>query len=178
MMEEMGEENIFIFGMKVDEVEELKRNGYDANIYYNRNPELKQCLDQIRSGFFLPNKPEEFHHLVDILLKWDRFYTLADYDDYMKCQDRVNATYAVSLTKYFPSQFFIGGELQTYAIWFTIFQDQALWTRMALQNIASSGKFSSDRTISEYAREIWDVEPTWEKLPAPHEPREVTENGK
>jgi len=52
------------------------------------------------------------------------------------------------------------------------FQNQSKWVEMAIHNIASSGKFSSDRTIAEYAREIWGVEPTWEKLPAPHEPRE------
>lgn len=97
MMEEMGEENIFIFGMRVDDVENMKKGGTDASLYYNRNPELKQCIDQIRSGYFSPNKPEEFHHLVDVLIKWDRFYTLADYDEYIKCQDRVNEVYAVSL---------------------------------------------------------------------------------
>jgi len=101
MMEEMGEENIFIFGMRVDDVEALKTAGYDAMVYYNRNPELKQCVDQIRGGYFSPSKPEEFHHLADILLKWDRFYTLADYDEYIKCQDRVNQVYAVSSCKKF-----------------------------------------------------------------------------
>ena len=100
MMEEMGEENIFIFGMKVDEVEEMKKHGTDASLYYNRNPELKQCLDQIRSGYFLPQKPEEFHHLVDILLKWDRFYSLADFDEYIKCQERVNECYLVRKTEF------------------------------------------------------------------------------
>jgi starch phosphorylase len=147
MMEEMGLENIFIFGMKVNEVEDLKKRGYDAYTYYNRNPELKQAIDQMRSGFFSPNEPDAFHDLVDILLKYDRFLTLADYDDYIKCQDRVNEVYL----------------------------DQNLWTKMAVHNIASSGKFSSDRTIAEYAREIWGVEPSWEKLPAPHEPREIQE---
>jgi len=144
MMEEMGEENIFIFGMKVNEVEALNKAGYDANIYYNRNPELKLCIDQIRSGFFSPNNPNEFQGLVDILLKYDRFLSLADYDDYIKTQDRVNETYL----------------------------NQELWTKMCIHNIASSGKFSSDRTIAEYAKEIWGCEPTWEKLPAPHEPRD------
>jgi len=146
MAEEMGRDNIFIFGMEVDEVEELKKTGYDALTYYNRNPELKLCIDQIQNGYFYPQNPNEFQDLVDILLKYDRFFTLADYDAYIECQDKVNAAYL----------------------------DQDLWTKMAIHNIASSGKFSSDRTISEYAREIWGVEPTWEKLPAPHEPREET----
>lgn len=144
MAEEMGNENIFIFGMTVDEVEALKVAGYDAYKYYNANPELKLCVDQIQNGFFSSGNPDEFKDIADVLLKWDRFYLLADFADYIKCQDKVNETYL----------------------------NQAKWVEMAIHNIASSGKFSSDRTIAEYAREIWDVEPTWDKLPAPHEPRE------
>lgn len=146
MAEEMGNENIFIFGMTVDEVEALKKSGYDAYKYYNANPELKQCIDQIQNGFFSPNNPSEFKDIADILLKWDRFYLLADYADYIKVQDKVSETYF----------------------------NQNKWVEMAIHNIASSGKFSSDRTIAEYAREIWGVEPTWEKLPAPNEPRELS----
>jgi len=144
MAEEMGQENIFIFGMTVDEVETLKRHGYNAYDYYNNHPDIKQCIDQIQSGFFSPSNPDEFRDVVDVLLKYDRFFSLADFDSYIKCQDRVNEVY----------------------------QNQSKWVEMAIHNIASSGKFSSDRTIAEYAREIWGVEPTWEKLPAPHEPRE------
>lgn len=73
-----------------------------------------------------------------------RFFLLADFESYIKCQDRVSNMYT----------------------------NQDEWTKMALLNIASSGKFSSDRTICEYAREIWGVEPSWEKLPAPHEGKE------
>ncbi|XP_060853105.1 glycogen phosphorylase isoform X1 [Rhopalosiphum padi] len=141
MAEEMGSENIFIFGMNVDEVELLKRKGYNAHTYYESIPELKQCVDQIQNGFFSPNNHDEFKDIVDVLLKWDRFFLLADYQDYIKAQDKVNETY----------------------------MDQTKWTRMCIRNIASSGKFSSDRTISEYAKDIWGVEPSWEKLPAPHE---------
>ncbi|XP_067010081.2 glycogen phosphorylase [Anabrus simplex] len=144
MAEEMGRENIFICGMTVEEVEELKKQGYNAYDYYNRNPELKQCVDQIQNGFFSPNNPDEFRDIADVLLKWDRFLTLADYDSYIASQDKVSEVY----------------------------QKQSKWLEMAINNIASSGKFSSDRTISEYAREIWGVEPSWEKLPAPHEPRD------
>ncbi|XP_025204541.1 glycogen phosphorylase isoform X2 [Melanaphis sacchari] len=141
MAEEMGSENIFIFGMNVDEVELLKRKGYNAHSYYESIPELKQCVDQIQNGYFSPNNHDEFKDIVDVLLKWDRFFLLADYQDYIRAQDKVNETY----------------------------MDQTKWTRMCIRNIASSGKFSSDRTITEYAREIWGVEPSWEKLPAPHE---------
>ncbi|KAK8735952.1 hypothetical protein OTU49_005136 [Cherax quadricarinatus] len=145
MMEEMGKENIFIFGMTVDEVEELKKKGYNAYDYYNNIPELRQCIDQIQSGFFSPNNPDQFKDLVNILMHHDRFYLFADYESYIKCQDSVGKLY----------------------------QKPTEWTKKALLNIASSGKFSSDRTIAEYGREIWGVEPSWEKLPAPHEPRET-----
>jgi len=144
MAEEMGMENIFIFGMTVDQVEDLKRRGYNAFDYYNGNPELKQVIDQIGSGFFSPNNPEEFRDVYNNLMYHDRFYSLADYDAYIAAQERVNSAYS----------------------------DQFVWTKMCIMNIASSGKFSSDRTIAEYAREIWGVEPSWEKLPAPHEPKE------
>ncbi|XP_067134952.1 glycogen phosphorylase isoform X2 [Centruroides vittatus] len=142
MGEEMGSENIFIFGMTVEEVEALKQRGYNAWDYYNKNPELKQCIDMIKDGYFSPYNRDQFKDLADILLNHDRFYLLADYDSYIKCQEKVNET----------------------------FQDPQKWTKMAIMNIASSGKFSSDRTIAEYAREIWGVEPSWEKLPDPHEP--------
>merc|ERR1712110_258690 len=112
MAEEMGEENIFIFGMTVQEVTILQEAGYNAFNYYNANPELKQVLDMIRAGFTA----------------------------YVTAQDLVSETYT----------------------------DQAKWARMAIMNIASAGKFSSDRTIAEYAREIWGMEPSWEKLPDPH----------
>ncbi|XP_053996753.1 glycogen phosphorylase [Hylaeus anthracinus] len=145
MAEEMGDENIFIFGMTVDQVEELQRKGYNAHDYYNRIPELKQCIDQIQGGFFSPNNPDEFKDITNVLLNWDRFYLFADYESYIQTQDRVSKVY----------------------------QDESKWVEMAIHNIASSGKFSSDRTIAEYAREIWGVEPSWQRLPAPHEPRDI-----
>lgn len=73
MAEEMGDENIFIFGMTVDEVELLKRKGYNAHTYYESIPELKQCVDQIQNGYFSPNNHDEFKDIVDVLLKWDRY---------------------------------------------------------------------------------------------------------
>lgn len=142
MAEEMGMENIFIFGMKEDEVEDLKKRGYNAFDYYHRNAELRQAIDQIGSGFFSPHNHDEFRDIFNNLMYHDRFFCLADYEAYIAAQDKVNEAY----------------------------QDQQRWMKMAIHNIASSGKFSSDRTIAEYAREIWGVEPSWEKLPAPHEP--------
>lgn len=95
MAEEMGHENIFIFGMNNDQVEELKVKGYNAYDYYNSNPEIKQVVDQIQGGFFSPGNPNEFKGIADILLKYDGYFTLADYDDYIKTQERVSATYQV-----------------------------------------------------------------------------------
>lgn len=97
MAEEMGLENIFIFGMTCDQVDELKKKGYNAYDYYNGNPDIKQCVDQIQGGFFSPSNPNEFKQLADILLKYDGYYTLADYADYIKAQDKVAATYQVIL---------------------------------------------------------------------------------
>ncbi|KAJ8944555.1 hypothetical protein NQ318_015723 [Aromia moschata] len=119
MAEEMGMENIFIFGMNVEEVEALQKKGYNAYDYYNSNPELKQVVDQIQNGFFSPGNPDEFRDLADILLKYDRFFLLADYEAYIKKQEEVNAVY----------------------------QNQSKWLEMAIHNIATSGKFSSDRSI-------------------------------
>lgn len=141
MAEEAGEDNMFIFGMRVDDVEALQKRGYNAYEFYERNPELRQCVEQIRSGFFSPDEPARFAHLADVLLHHDRFLHLADYDAYIQAQQAVSDVY----------------------------QDQTKWAEMVINNIASSGKFSSDRTIAQYAREIWGVEPSWEKLPAPHE---------
>lgn len=145
MAEEMGLENIFIFGMTVDEVEELTKKGYNAYDYYNSNPELKQVIDQIQNGYFSPGNPDEFKDLADILLKYDRFYLLADYEAYIKKQEEVSATY----------------------------DNQSKWLEMAINNIGSAGKFSSDRAIIDYCRDIWGVEPSYEKLPDPSVPREL-----
>ncbi|XP_037072786.1 glycogen phosphorylase-like [Pollicipes pollicipes] len=144
MREEMGPENIFIFGMDVEEVEALKARGYNAHEYYNKLPELRKCIDMISSGFFSPHDLNQFKDVVDMLMNHDRFLLFADYESYIRCQDEVGKLY----------------------------MNQDAWAKKAIMNIASSGKFSSDRTIAEYAREIWGVEPSWEKLPAPHEPRE------
>lgn len=101
MAEEMGNDNIFIFGMTVDEVEKLTKKGYNAYDYYNRIPELKQCVDQIQSGFFSPNNPDEFKDIANVLLNWDRFYLFADYESYIKMQDRVSKVYQVCPRKKF-----------------------------------------------------------------------------
>eukprot|EP00058_Branchiostoma_floridae_P027829 XP_002613320.1 hypothetical protein BRAFLDRAFT_118723 [Branchiostoma floridae] len=141
MAEEMGRDNIFIFGMTVDEVDELVKKGYKPREYYEKNEELRQALDMIRGGFFSPEKPDLFHDVVDALLNHDRFCLLADYEAYIKCQDEVSALY----------------------------KDPMAWTKKCVMNIAASGKFSSDRTIEQYAREIWGVEPSDFVIPPPYE---------
>ncbi|XP_061083738.1 glycogen phosphorylase, brain form [Conger conger] len=144
MAEEAGEDNLFIFGMRVEDVAEMDRKGYNAMEYYNHLPELQQAIEQIRSGFFSPKEPELFKDVVNMLLNHDRFKVFADYEAYISCQEKVNDLY----------------------------KDPKEWTRKVIHNIAGSGKFSSDRTISEYAREIWGVEPSDVKIPPPNVPRE------
>ncbi|XDV18617.1 hypothetical protein PO909_024272 [Leuciscus waleckii] len=139
MAEEAGEENLFIFGMRVKDVEALDKKGYDAMEYYNRIPELKQAMDQISKGFFSPAEPDQFQDIVKMLMHHDRFKVFADYEDYIKSQEKVSALYK--------------------------------WTKMVIHNIAGCGKFSSDRTIGQYAREIWGMEPSLEKIAAPDDPR-------
>uniref|UniRef100_A0A671L011 Alpha-1,4 glucan phosphorylase n=1 Tax=Sinocyclocheilus anshuiensis TaxID=1608454 RepID=A0A671L011_9TELE len=147
MAEEAGEENLFIFGMRVEDVAKMDKEGYDALQYYESLPELKQAINQIKSGYFSPKQPEMFSDIINMLFHHDRFKVFADYESYVKCQERVSALY----------------------------KDQREWTRVVIKNIAASGKFSSDRTIKEYATEIWGVEPTDLKIPPPSEPREALE---
>lgn len=132
IMEEVGEENFFIFGLNTKEVEKLHRQGYNSRGYYHANAELKQVLDMLASGYFSPDEPGRFQPIVDALLQHgDRYLLLADYASYVACQDRV-------------------GEL---------YRNPAQWTKQAILNVAGMGKFSSDRTIHEYAKKIWHVEP-------------------
>uniref|UniRef100_A0A8C0J2V6 Alpha-1,4 glucan phosphorylase n=1 Tax=Chelonoidis abingdonii TaxID=106734 RepID=A0A8C0J2V6_CHEAB len=130
MAEEAGEENLFIFGMRIQDVEELDKKGYNAQEYYDKLPELKQAIDQIKSGFFSPKQPDLFNEVTNMLFHHDRFKVFADYEAYVKCQDKVSQLY----------------------------MNAKEWTKMVIRNIAASGKFSSDRTIKEYARDIWNVE--------------------
>jgi starch phosphorylase len=96
MAEEMGLENIFIFGMTVDEVEILTARGYDAMDFYNRSPELAKVIDQLRDGTFSRHgDPNEFKDVVNNLLYHDRFLTLADFDAYIVAQNKVSETYRV-----------------------------------------------------------------------------------
>jgi starch phosphorylase len=128
--EEVGDENIFIFGLKVDEIEQIRHDGYDNWSHYHGNAELKQVIDQIRDGFWSPEEPNLFHPIVNALLDGGDYYMiLADYADYAATQKKVDALY----------------------------RKPAEWTEKAIRNVARVGKFSSDRTIRDYADEVWGV---------------------
>jgi starch phosphorylase len=126
--EEIGADNFFLFGLTAQQVAELQRR-YRPRDYYEQNPELKAVLDLINSGFFEPEHPDLFKPLIYSLLEQDTYMLLADFQSYADCQERVGKT----------------------------FLDQDRWTRMAILNIAHMGKFSSDRSIHEYADRIWNA---------------------
>ncbi len=129
--EEVGEENIFIFGLTAEQAAALAPD-HDPWEYYRSNGELKRVLDMIQGGAFSGGDPDRFRPIVDSLLSGgDRYLLLADYASYVEGQERVARTY----------------------------RDRAAWTRKSILNAAGTGKFSSDRTIEEYAREIWGVVP-------------------
>lgn len=132
---EVGEDNIFIFGLTSDEVDKMKASGYNPREFYERNPELRQALDMIRDGYFSPDHPHLFQPIIDALLKdGDRFMVLADFESYVQKQKEVEALYLQ------PRE----------------------WTRKSVINSANMGYFSSDRAIQEYCRKIWDVHPLTE----------------
>ncbi|CAD6191551.1 unnamed protein product [Caenorhabditis auriculariae] len=141
MAEEMGDENIFIFGMTVEDVEALQKRGYSSQEFIKKSAMLSQIVEQIEHGQFTPEDPDQLRDLSNMLRHHDRFMVCADFDAFVEAQDKVAKTY----------------------------RDQQQWSRMALYNIASTGKFSTDRTIAEYAREIWNIEPSETSLPAPYE---------
>ena len=129
--EEVGDDNIFIFGLTVEEVDELRRSGYDPQLYYHANAELKRALDQIREGFFAPEEKGVFEPIINALLyEGDYFMVLADYEAYIAEQEKVEKVY----------------------------RNRQEWNKKAIINMANMGKFSSDRTIKDYADEIWGVE--------------------
>ena len=119
----VGADNIFIFGHSVEEIARLRREGYDPWRYYRENAELRQALDMIVAGYFSPDDPGRFRPLVDDLLNGDPFLLLADYGDYIACQERVEALY----------------------------RDPEEWSRRAILNVAHMAWFSADRAVREYA---------------------------
>ncbi|MDP4644487.1 MAG: glycogen/starch/alpha-glucan phosphorylase [Opitutales bacterium] len=130
--EEVGEENIFIFGNTVEEVDVINSKGYNPYDYYNSNWELKAVIDWLRSDYFTPGEHDAFAPLCSSWLEGgDPYLCLADYADYVRAQEDVDKA----------------------------FSDKKRWAKMAILNTARMGKFSSDRTISEYAKQIWKLKP-------------------
>jgi len=129
--EEVGAENFFLFGMTVDEVEALKAKGYQPRDRYYADARLKATIDAIASGVFSPGEPGLFKPIVDSLLEHDPYLVLADFGAYCDVQDEVERAY----------------------------REPERWNRMAILNVARSGRFSSDRTIRQYAEEIWKAKP-------------------
>ncbi len=132
ILEEVGDDNIFIFGQTVEGIEELKNSGYDPRSHYEQDEELKAVLDWLSSDFFSPKAGNVLEDLPKSLLEWgDPFFVLADYRAYLEAQEKAGSTYL----------------------------DRTKWASMAIRNVAGSGKFSSDRTIGEYASDIWKLPP-------------------
>jgi starch phosphorylase len=127
----VGQEHFFLFGMTTDEVVARAKSGYRGREIYESNPVVREVLDLISSGFFSPEEKHLFKPLVDGLLGDDRYMVLADFEAYMKAQEEVARAYL----------------------------NPKRWWKSAIINVARMGFFSSDRTIKEYAKDIWDIHP-------------------
>ena len=126
--EEVGQENFFLFGLTAEEIIQL-RQGYNPRQYIEQNQELAQAMNQLSSGFFSPENQGYFQPVVNSLLDGDHYCVLADYASYVSCQEEVSRVYG----------------------------EHDRWIKMAVLNVARSGKFSSDRAIREYAENIWHI---------------------
>jgi glycogen phosphorylase len=131
ILDAVGRENFFLFGLNADEVAQRKADGYDPRAIYASNESLREAIDLIDGGGFSHGDRTLFRPLVDSLLTRDDYLLFADYQSYVDCQQRVSDAY----------------------------RDQAQWTRMSILNSARVGHFSSDRSIREYCRDIWHVTP-------------------
>jgi starch phosphorylase len=129
--EAVGPENFFLFGLTAEEVARWKAGGYVPRRIYEENAALREAIDMIASGYFSNGDRELFRPVVESLLGRDEYMLLADYQSYVDCQQPVRETY----------------------------RDQKNWTRMSILNSARVGRFSSDRSIREYCRDIWGVQP-------------------
>jgi starch phosphorylase len=127
--EAVGEENFFLFGLTAPQVSEVWRHGYNPRQFYENDGELRDVLDSLGSGEFSRGDRQLFRPLLDSLLSSDPYLVLAEFRAYVNCQDEVDGAFA----------------------------DRERWARMSILNTARSGRFSSDRTIREYASEIWNV---------------------
>ncbi len=129
MAEALGNKDMFIFGLKANEVQEVKNRGYNPQDYISKSPVLQEIVNLMQKNFFSLNQHGLFNPILDYLLGEDRYLVAADFDAYLNMQDEVSRAY----------------------------RDRNRWTKMSIRNTASSGRFSSDRTIQQYAREVWGV---------------------
>jgi glycogen phosphorylase len=129
ILEAVGRENMFIFGLTAENVEQLRKTGYDPQGIYYADREIRSALDAIASGMFSPDDPGRFRPIVDNLMHHDPFLVLADFRSYASCQRTVEKAY----------------------------HDPGEWTHKSILNVAQMGRFSSDRSIENYARDIWKV---------------------
>ncbi|NQT32743.1 MAG: glycogen/starch/alpha-glucan phosphorylase [Candidatus Omnitrophica bacterium] len=127
--EEVGKENIFIFGLKAEEIQKLKEGSYDPRQHINENPVLEEIFGLVQENFFSQFEPNIFKVLINSLMWNDQFMVAADFGDYCSTQEKVSGAYL----------------------------DRDSWTKKSIHNTANSGRFSSDRTVREYAEEIWGV---------------------
>ena len=128
----VGDDNIYIFGNTVDQVDELNRNGYNPHSYMPHGSRLRKVIDLIESGFFCPEDHHLFRPLTDLITCYgDQYMIAADFDSYCDIQERISEDY----------------------------KDQKSWTEKSIINVANMGMFSSDRTIKQYADEIWGIKP-------------------
>ena len=128
---EVGDDNIFIFGLTSDEILEKRNNGYSPSAFYDADPRLHRIIDMLRTNYFNKNEPGIFNTIVDELLYRDYYFVMADFDSYCKTQLKAEQVYA----------------------------DREQWVKKSILNTARMEKFSSDRAIEEYTRDIWDIKP-------------------
>jgi starch phosphorylase len=129
--EEVGAENFFLFGLTAEEVRIKKSSGYRARDYLERDQELAEAIELISSGHFSKGDRSMFQPLVDSMVGWDEYLVMADYRPYLDAQARVSAAW----------------------------KDTETWTKKSILNAARMGKFSSDRSIAEYAKTVWQTKP-------------------
>ena len=129
MAQEAGEENMFIFGNRVEDIETLKKNGYDINGFIKNSRGLTEVFNLLRNNYFSYQEFGLFDPLINSILNQDRFFICADFDRYEKAQEAATRLYL----------------------------NKESWIKKSIINVAKSGSFSSDRTIKDYADEIWKV---------------------
>jgi glycogen phosphorylase len=131
IMEAVGKENFFLFGLTVEEIKDLRKSGYQPFALYQNDGDLHEVIDRIQSGEFSRGDKGLFKPITDSLLSYDPYFVLRDFRSYIDCQQNIS----------------------------NVFTDRARWNRMSILNAASMGKFSSDRAIREYCERIWNVKP-------------------